>query len=125
MDSRTWHVAMISPVLFLVPSILVTGIGQARRVVMNPLFFANLVLMSTPVAPLSTSACVFAVIPFCWTRTSRRIDGEPLYLFVNEIHLVVEFESESIVCVKEGSCPLTSTAGVRDFKNPAQRYRDV
>jgi len=58
-------------------------------------------------------------------RTSRRIDGEPLYLFVNEIHLVVEFESESIVCVIEGSCPLMSTAGVRDFKNPVQRYRDV
>src|SRR5882724_10274813 len=125
MDNRTWHVAVISPVLFLVPSILVTGIGRANGVIMNLLFLANLVLMSTPVAPLSTSARVFAVIPFCWTRTSRRIDGEPLYLFVNEIHLVVEFASESVVRVIEGSFPLSSTAGVRDFKNPVQHYRGV
>src|SRR5882724_3435299 len=125
MDNKTWHVAVISPVLFLVPSILVTEIGRARGVVINPFFLANLVLMSTPVAPLSTSAWVFAVIPFCWMRTLRQIDGEPLYLFVNEIHLVVEFESESIVCVIEGSFPLSSTAGVRGFKNPVQRYRGV
>src|SRR5882724_4336811 len=78
MDNRTWHVAVISPVLFLVPSILVTGMGRVKGVVMNPLFLVNLLLMSTPVAPLSTSAWVFAVIPFCWTRTSRRIDGEPV-----------------------------------------------
>ena len=51
-----------------------------------------------------------------------QIDGEPLYLLVNEIHF--EFESESIVRVKvEESIPLSSTAGVRDFKNPVQRYR--
>src|SRR5882724_6894843 len=117
MDSNIWHVAVISPVLFLIPSILVTRIGRARGVVMNPLFLANLVLMSTPVALLSTSACVFAVIPFCWIRTLRRIDGEPLYLFVNEIHLVVELESKSIVCVIVGSFPLSSAAGIRDFKN--------
>ena len=125
MDSNIWHVSVISPVLFLIPSILVTGIGQAKVVVWNPLFLVNLVLMSTPVVPLSTSAWVFTVIPFCWTRTSRWIDGDPLYLFVNEIHLVFEFESESIVCVIEGSCPLTSTAGVRGFKNPVQHYRGV